>query len=118
MPKTPKTSNVRPFVNFAQKLTKFFLVAQNIKPPDIGGSGTEKVILLLFWDTLMESPLSYWIKIAKDWKDSGKIGPAESAPQASGPEDSGAEDYYSKLDFNTDNEEIVTNLPLPPLIKE
>ena len=57
VPKTPKTSNVRPFVNFAQKLTKFFLVAQNTKPPDIGGSGTEKVILLLFWDTLMLVPL-------------------------------------------------------------
>ena len=30
-----------------------FLVVQYTKPLDIGGSGTEKVILLFFWDTLI-----------------------------------------------------------------
>jgi len=63
-------------------------------------------------------------KVAKEWKDSGIIGPAESATDLY----QGA-DYYSTDDEEIlpshplpplikDNEEIVPSLPLPPLIKE
>merc|ERR1712074_118253 len=58
-----------------------------------------------------DSPLSAWIAAAQDWKDSGRTEPAPT--DVSAPEYSEGDEY-----FLSENEEVVTKLSLPPLIKE
>merc|ERR1712015_290189 len=60
------------------------------------------------------SPLPVWIRMIKEWKESGRIGPAESAPPPSGPEDSDMEAYYNE-DIK---EEVMPDLHMPPFVKE